>query len=172
MVINNVLCFILPILTNFEKQATKTSYECSVAFKLSLSLFLNSGIIPVVTYKRETYFTDGGFLMSVWMNWLCICILTPLMELFDVVYLFSLFKWSRLRGQKENCTLTQQEANIALEPYEVSMISKFSQTINMMFYTAFYVIFFPPGILITLAGLILQYWVSKVGFCANVVSDD
>jgi len=42
------------------------------------------------------------------------------------------------------------------------MISKYSLTISIMLYSAFYVLFFPLGIFITIFGFIFQYWLSKV----------
>jgi hypothetical protein len=51
----------------------------------------------------------------------------------------------------------------ALEPYGINIPTKFAQTISMMFYTAFYSIFFPPGIIFTLIGLAFHYWIGKVG---------
>ena len=162
VVINTLLCFIMPIITHLEHLGTKTSYDSSVAFKLTIALILNSGVLPIIVYKKEMYFTDGGFLMSVWMNWLCICILSPILELFNVGYLLKMIQWALIRSKKSKSILTQREANIELEPYEISMISKYSETINIMLYTAFYLLLFPPGILITLAGLFIQYWVTKV----------
>ncbi len=162
--INMVLAYVIPILTQYERLGTSTGYDASVAFKLSFSLFINSAIIPIITYQKENYFTEAGFLMSVWLNWLCICFVTPLFEIFDVWYWIYQCRWSNIRKEGVNSLYTQQEANIALEPYEVSMTYKFAQAISIMFYTAFYVIIFPPGIIITIAGLIFQYWLSKVRF--------
>ena len=99
--------------------------------------------------------------MTVWVNWLCLCLLNPLLELFDVWYGIQLYLWSKIKKQGRESLLTQLEANIAMEPYQLSMTTKFSQILNIMFYTSFYVILFPPGIIITLCGLLAQYWLSK-----------
>ena len=162
--INMVLCYAIPITTRLEKLSTGTGYDASVAFKLSFALFLNSGIIPIITYSRATYFTGGGFLMSVWVNWLCICLLSPLMELFDFWYILRLYSWMKVKREGKESLLTQHEANIALEPYTVSMTTKFAQSISIMFYTSFYILLFPPGIIITIVGYIVQYWLTKVPF--------
>eukprot|EP00826_Nyctotherus_ovalis_P041054 TRINITY_DN4095_c0_g1_i9.p1 TRINITY_DN4095_c0_g1~~TRINITY_DN4095_c0_g1_i9.p1 ORF type:complete len:874 (+),score=261.88 TRINITY_DN4095_c0_g1_i9:376-2997(+) len=160
--INSVLTMVIPILTRYEYLESQTSYYCSVAIKLSVALFLNSGIIPIITYVWDTYFTYGGFVMTVWTNWLFICFLNPVLEVFDVWYIFAWVMWKWTKSKGEESTLTQHEANIALEPYEVSVVTKFSQMINIIFYTSFYVILFPFGILITILGFLFQYWVSKV----------
>eukprot|EP00826_Nyctotherus_ovalis_P041923 TRINITY_DN4272_c0_g2_i2.p1 TRINITY_DN4272_c0_g2~~TRINITY_DN4272_c0_g2_i2.p1 ORF type:complete len:393 (+),score=77.26 TRINITY_DN4272_c0_g2_i2:47-1180(+) len=140
---------------------SQTNYYCSVAIKLSIALFLNSGIIPIITYVWDTYFTYGGFLMTVLTNWLFICFLNPVLEIFDVWYIFSWVMWKLTKSKGDKSPLTQQEANIELEPYELSVVTKFSQMLNIMFYTSFYVILFPPGIIITILGYLFQYWVSK-----------
>ncbi len=109
--------------------------------------------------------------MSVWLNWLCICFLSPIFELLDIWYWIEMCSWSRIRGEGNSSLLTQQEANMyssvfsysrALEPYQLRMTTKFAQVISILYYTAFYVILFPPGIVITIFGLLFQYWVTKV----------
>jgi len=160
-IINGALCFVIPIITNFERLGSETAYYFSVSIKLSLALFLNSGIIPIITHKKDSYFINGGFLTSVWMNWLFICILNPILEVFNIKYLLSFLKWKLIRFKGSSSTLTQLEANIALEPHHVDVITQFSCVINIMFYTAFYTLLYPPGVAITILGLILQYWVSK-----------
>jgi len=161
MFINMVLCFAIPVITSYERLSTATGYDSSVAFKLSFALFLNSAIIPIITYQKQVYFTDGGFLMTIWLNWLCICFLNPIFDVFDIWYWMDMCKWSRIKKEGENCLLTQREANIALEPYQIYLPTKFAQTINIMFYTAFYMILFPAGIIITIAGYFIQYWLTK-----------
>jgi len=160
--INSVLSIVIPILTKYEYLESQTGYYCSVAIKLSIALFLNSTIIPIITYVRDTYFTYGGFVMTVGTNWLFICFLNPILEVFDVFYIFSWVKWKYIKSQGSQSKLTQYEANIASGPYELNVITRFSQMINIIFFTSFYVILFPPGIIITILGYLFQYWVSKV----------
>ena len=44
----------------------------------------------------------------------------------------------------------------------VNIPSKYAQTLCIMFYTSFYALLFPPGVLIAIAGFIVDYWVAKV----------
>jgi len=161
MIINSALSFAIPKLTVYERHGSQTGYYCSVAIKLSLALFLNSGIIPLISYDEEVYFTSGGFLTTIWMNWLFVCLFGPLLEVLDPLYILSCITWKLTKKQGSNSTLTQREANIALEPYAINVVTKYSQLMNIMFYTSFYLIFFPPGILITILGIFINYWVSK-----------
>eukprot|EP00826_Nyctotherus_ovalis_P064033 TRINITY_DN9389_c0_g1_i3.p1 TRINITY_DN9389_c0_g1~~TRINITY_DN9389_c0_g1_i3.p1 ORF type:complete len:832 (-),score=219.91 TRINITY_DN9389_c0_g1_i3:124-2619(-) len=161
MIVNAALSYTIPILTVYERHGSQTAYYCSVAIKLSLALFLNSAIIPVITYEEEVYFTSGGFLTTIWMNWLFVCFFNPFLEIFDPWYLLACASWYLVKSKGANSTLTQREANIALEPYEISIVTKYAQLMNIMFYTSFYAFFFPPGIVITIAGIFINYWVSK-----------
>lgn len=161
MCINAILCFAIPNVTKLERLGSQTGYYCSVAIKLSVSLFLNNAVIPFITYTRSIYFTEGGFLMTVCTNWALICIVDPLTEVFDVWYLVAKLKWWLVKRKGSESTLTQREANVALEPCEVSMVTKYAELMNIMFYTSFYALLFPPGILITAVGLGLHYWVTK-----------
>ena len=162
LVINTILGFVIPYITNFAKHSNQTNYYCSVTIKLALSLFLNSSIIPVITYDREIYFDKGGLLMTVFTNWLFLCFLTPMMELVDVSYILFLIQWKLARNKGFKSTLTQRQANEEAGPYEMDIVTRFSQIANIMFYTAFYILIFPPGILITILGLLFQYWVCKL----------
>ena len=126
-----VLSFVIPAITKFEKSTTGTAYDCSVALKLSLSLFLNSGIIPIITYKEDTYFTDGGFLMSVWLNWLCIAVLSPILELFSVQYLLSVLFYRTLKSRATKSLMTQREANIESEPISPNLYLLCTNSLHM-----------------------------------------
>ena len=161
MVINCVLELIIPIITVYEHLGSKTLYYYSIVIKLSLANFINYGVIPLITYNKSVYFTSGGFLMTIWMNWLFICFLDPLLEFFDIFYMLYLLKWWWIKRKGPNSELTQLQANEAANPYEMSIVNKFAQIINIMLYTSFYIILFPPGIIITTFGLIVQYWLTK-----------
>jgi len=58
------------------------------------------------------------------------------------------------------------ELHSALEPYAINIPTKFAQTIAILLYTSFYAIFFPPGIIFTLVGLLFHYWIGKVSLSA------
>jgi len=50
--------------------------------------------------------------MSIWLNWMVICFLNPLLEYFDIWYWLEMRKWDKVRGEGKNSLLTQQEANM------------------------------------------------------------
>ena len=161
-IVNFALSYVIPYLTRLEAHSTQTNYYCSLSIKLSLALFLNSGVIPIITYEREIYFTNGGFIMTVWMNWLFLCFLTPIMDIIDIGYLISLLRWKIIKSQKSKCLLTQRQANELAGPYEMDIVTKFSQMSNIMLYTSFYITILPYGICITLVGLFFEYWITKI----------
>jgi hypothetical protein len=69
---------------------------------------------------------------------------------------------SRNKRRTSTPSVLAHHAPRALEPLVVNIPSKYAQTLCIMFYTSFYSLLFPPGVLLTIAGLIVDYWVEKV----------
>lgn len=99
---------------------------------------------------------------TIWMNWLSLAMVSPILAFIDPVNLFRMFKIWREKRTGENCELTQREANKMMEPMEVYFPALYAQVGALMFYTSFYILIFPPGIIITIVGLFAYYWVQKV----------
>lgn len=62
----------------------------------------------------------------------------------------------------QNCLMTQMEANKYFERFDFELHSKFVKVIQIVSNAAFYAAVFPLGLVITMAGLVLTYWSSKI----------
>ena len=84
-----------------EKHETYTSYNLSVALKLTIGRFVNTSIVPIiVNISSDRWFTNGGLVSDIFYIMLSISFLDPILYYFDVFYFLRLIKrwWERRKG--------------------------------------------------------------------------
>ena len=163
VLMNKLLAIFISIFTKLEKHHTTTEYHISTAFKLALAMFINSALIPLFIHNgRDAIFTTGGLLWGVVLNWLSINFLQPIFEYLSPFYLMYLITKAQTFRDGEKSKLTQQEANIRVQPPQINMPKKYAEIILCMLYTAFYLPLFPLGILISILGIPVNYNLDKV----------
>lgn len=87
VVINILLTKVIRISSAYEKHETYSKYNISVAFKLWISTFVNTGIIPLLINKsKEDWFKVGGLMTIIFNNMLCISIVTPILYVLNPGY--------------------------------------------------------------------------------------
>lgn len=85
--INFALRKIIRIFTKYERMRTKTDYQLSISFKLSVAMFVNSAIIPLLVNKNpNTWFVKNGLNTDVFFIMTVIAILMPLTEYLQMDY--------------------------------------------------------------------------------------
>lgn len=89
--LNIVLSVSIRTFCRYEKFDTYTDYNASVAWKLSISMFLNSAIVPLLVYWDDWYGFDS-LIMEVWNIILTNAVLSPLYPFFDTFYAIRLIK--------------------------------------------------------------------------------
>jgi len=77
------------------------------------------------------------------------------------------YKW-----QGDKCILTQAEANELCESPKLDMADQFANAANLMLTAIFYHCLLPISIPIAMAGLFLNYWVSKYHFLRRISMPD
>lgn len=78
-VVNVILAKVLIYQTAQEKQPTYSDYNISLAFKLSIAMFCNTGIIPLLAnIKTDQWFTSGGLVADVFYKLLTVCFFSPI----------------------------------------------------------------------------------------------
>ena len=86
--INVGLEFAIQELSKLEKHYTHTYFNFTVAIKLTLAMFINTGLIPYfVNIDTEDWFTRSGLVMDVFFNILSVWFLSPLLYAFSFKYL-------------------------------------------------------------------------------------
>lgn len=85
--INVVLGRIIRILSAYEQHETYSKYHISVASKLTIATFINTGIVPLlVNFGKDNWFDRGGLSVDIFYNMLSISFLGPLFYLLNPVY--------------------------------------------------------------------------------------
>jgi len=86
--VNVALGRIVRFLSAYEKHNTHSKYHLSVAVKLTICMFINTGINPMfVNFGRWNWFDSGGLMVDIFYNSIAISFISPLFYLFDPVYL-------------------------------------------------------------------------------------
>jgi len=110
--VNFVLRMVIRYFTNYEKHATKTDYQVSVAFKLTVAMFFNSAIIPfLVDIQVEDWFTRIGLCVDAFYMMLVFSILSPFTYIFSPDYVVKKFKRWKIEWAGKT-TMSQKEANL------------------------------------------------------------
>ena len=166
LVVNKILVYSIPIITEFEKNHTFTDYETNVAFKIGITLFINSSIIPLLSIffnNKQYFFKNSGLIETIWINWVLVAILPPIIEIVNPLYLLNKLKilWLECCSDEEQSDLAQIDANKLFEGIAISLVDKYAELISLLFFTAFYISFIPIASVITIIGLILFYFVNK-----------
>lgn len=83
--VNAVLGRVIRIFSSHEKHATYSDYHLSVAVKLSIAMFLNTGIIPILSNPLTgNWFTSGGLVNDVFYKILAVGFISPIFYVFTL----------------------------------------------------------------------------------------
>lgn len=83
--VNAVLGRVIRIFSSHEKHATYSDYHLSVAIKLSIAMFLNTGIIPILSNVwTGNWFTSGGLVNDVFYKILAVGFISPIFYVFTL----------------------------------------------------------------------------------------
>ena len=86
--INFVLGRIIRILSAYEQHETYSKYHVSVAVKLTIATFINTGIVPLlVNFGKENWFDRGGLMVDIFYNTLTVAFIGPFFYLFSPSHL-------------------------------------------------------------------------------------
>jgi len=71
--VNYILGRIIRIFSSYEKHKTYSSYHISVASKLSIAMFANVAIVPlIVSLNKDEWFTNSGLVVDIFFYTLSI----------------------------------------------------------------------------------------------------
>jgi len=90
--INFIFGKIIRILSSYEVHETITNYNLSVALKLTVTRFINTGIIPLACHiDPENWFTTSGLSTDIFFIVCATAFLSPLIDVFEPVWLMNRF---------------------------------------------------------------------------------
>ena len=163
-IVNIIFQKILQRLTEIEKHMSITSHSLSFSVKMTIFTFVNSAIVPLISnifMNLDHIQINYELLISnMLMIFLVNSFISPLMWTFNIV--FYLKKWKILRIEsKRRHHMTQRELNELYEYIDIDLAYKYSYIAKTLLMTFFYLPLFPLGIIFSLCGLILGFYLEK-----------
>ena len=157
-----------------EKHKTQTNFFRSVAYRLTCAMFFNMSITTLLanflrsqsTFQGsgEVYeFSLTGLLQDIFFLFITNSYISSIFNFFDILWGVKLIKRIRAEkaDQKNTCRLTQEEANTLFEGHPVDMALRYANILKTLFFTGIYAPFVPMGVLFSLFGMVICYWVDK-----------
>ncbi|KRX04521.1 hypothetical protein PPERSA_04336 [Pseudocohnilembus persalinus] len=171
--LNSISYFIIIFLTNSEKQWTRTLYNISAIKKLAFVQFMISALITFIIdllvlspeeSKFSKIFGSGGLIYN--QNFVLIMnsIIPFLNELIDIPWIYR--NWERkylvnLVDKGYPILYTQTELNNIFEEPEFDIVKRYSDCLQSMYLCAFYSPILPVGMIWSILGIFLHYWIDK-----------
>jgi hypothetical protein len=158
--INFILGRAIRYFSSMESHQTFTMYNLSVATKLTVAQCVNTALITMIVNldRDDRWFKSGGLVADMTFVLISNAFIQPIMYLFSPMYMLKLIK---MRSAEKNPLLNQAEANLIWEGPEVDMAQRYANLMKTLIVTLAYAPILPMGILISLAGLIFEYWIEK-----------
>jgi len=167
--INSLARKLLKLITrNFEAIETKTEYYVSLSVKLTIFTFLNTNIVPLVSNVIQRKYNDYGILLNnLFMIFLTNFTLNPIVFYLNPNLLLKLSKRAKARMKLEGKPIeesvyTQDELNRLFQNPSMSLCYKYSFYSNVVLTTFFYMSLFPLGVVFSIVGLLLSYFLEIV----------
>ena len=174
--IDFILEIILKTLTKYEKQATKTDFFLSYSIKLTFFTFLNSALLPLFS-EIVVNQTDTGYkilISNMLMKFLVNAFVTPIMWTMNVGFFMKKIQiWfierkikseENLPEEEKTFDKNQKELNELYELPPMNVELKYSYIMKTLLMSFLYIPIFPLGVLISLIGILLGYWLEKFNF--------
>ena len=176
--IDFILEIILEFLTKKERQTTMTDYYLSYSVKLTLFQFLNSAVLPLVSELAIDKSEGHEILISnMLMKFLVNAFVTPMLWTMNFGYFFKKFRiylinknvqrdqnGKIINQDKEKIGKTQKELNELYELPKMNVSAKYSYIGKTLLMSFLYIPIFPLGLIISLLGFCLGYWLEKFNF--------
>ena len=167
-IVNTIFQRILEILTKIERHMSITDQSLSFSIKLTVFTFVNSAIVPLISnalMNTNPFEINYELLVSnMLMMFLVNGFVSPLMWTFNIE--FYLKKWE-IWGieSKKNPNMrhnkTQKELNELYEYVDIELAYKYSYIEKTLLMTFFYLPLFPLGIIFSMCGLVLGFYLEK-----------
>ena len=163
--INIIFQGILESLTKLERHMSMTNHILSFSVKLTIFTFVNSAIVPYISIIKISDDLNYDLLIdNMLMIFLVNSFVSPLMWTFNIN--FCLKKWKILGIEnKKNPNMrhymSQRKLNDLYEYVDIELAYKYSYISKTLLMTFFYLPLFPFGIIFSICGLILGFYLEK-----------
>ena len=174
--LNIFLEFIMKFFTQMEKQKSKTNYYLSYSIKLSIFTLTTSAFLPYLSsyFNRQLkgleYNNNKNLINNMLFLFLVNSFVTPIIWTINIPLIIKKIRICFIERKKYPDLMhfkTQKELNDIYELPDMQIASKYSYIFKTVLMTMFYLPIFPFGVIISLLGLILSYFLEKFNFTHN-----
>ena len=166
-IVNLLIRLLFQKFGDYEKPWTYTNKYLFTSIKLTLFTFVNSGLVPLISNVLKNGWDEHQMLLNnMFVIFICSAIISPLLSLtcFDLL-LQKLILWffitRKYTSEVTSIPLSQKQLNDYFERPDMNISFQYSFLSNLILMTFFYMPIFPLGPVITLIGVILNYFVEK-----------
>lgn len=154
---------VMHLITDTEKISTFTQFNISFAVKLSICLFLNTAIISFITdiIILNNIIGEGGFISNESQVFILNALFPPLVFFIDPWSIWTNFKLKKALQKRKFNVLTQKQANLIAENPDYLSAKRYGDVMKTMWFTFFYGAMIPIGLIFSMLGIILYYYVDK-----------
>ena len=169
-VINIIFEELLDMLTKHEKQNSIGNYYLSYSLKLTIFSFAVKGIIPLVAEIILGTTNYEILITNMFTMFLVNSILSPLIWTLNInpIYWIKRLEVHLIESNPEKyLNFNQKKLNEIYEKSDMNIAEKYSYIARTILMTFLYISIFPFGVLISLGGFILSYFLEKYNFINN-----
>ena len=169
-IINIIFEELLDMLTKIEKQSSITKYYLSYSIKLTIFSFLTKGIIPLVVEEISGTENYEILITNMLTMFLANSVVTPLiwtLNINPVIWKKKLNIYLIEKNPYKYLNMNQKKLNQLYEKNDMKISEKYSYIAKTLLMTFFYISIFPFGVLISLGGFILCFFLEKYNYINN-----
>jgi hypothetical protein len=162
MIVNGILCKIGKFLSHMERHESQSKYRASEGFKLTIVLFINSCMIPMLLnwiINKDNYFKNVA--TDIYSLALSLSFYEPVLQLLSVTWMVKKCKVGREIKKREKSILSQRQANFLFEGVEFMISERYAKTMLLFLLVCFFAYPIPLIPFVAFGGSILQYMVDK-----------
>ncbi|KAL4475818.1 hypothetical protein ABPG72_011379 [Tetrahymena utriculariae] len=167
-IISSLLTVLVRQVAKFKKFQTRTYYNLSFDFFLSLAQFINATLVPFIVsfiVKESTNYQllygASGLIPNQNTTFMVNSFLPILFFFLDFEYILKKLLRRNEEKKNQNSILTQQELLDLYEQPQFTIESEYSQVMNTLLMTLFYATPLPICVLWPIAGIVIQYLIAK-----------
>ena len=167
-IVNIIFQSMLQSLTDLERHMSITDYNLSFSIKLTVFTFVNSAIVPLISnviMNINRFAINYELLVSnILMMFLVNGFVSPLMWTFNIGFYLKKWQiWSIESKKNPNMhhKMTQRDLNDLYEYVDIELAYKYSYISKTLLMTFFYLPLFPLGIVFSMCGLVLGFYLEK-----------
>ncbi|KRX00619.1 hypothetical protein PPERSA_12838 [Pseudocohnilembus persalinus] len=163
LITNRFITKMIYIFGKVEAYSNQTKFEVAVIKKLSIALFINTAIVPLIVEciaNDGNFYIDGGLVSDISTLILVDIFLSPILDYIDLSYLIKrklrqlYYKWKPVK----RININQKKANKLYEKQKIKPSARISKILKTILVTCFYSFLIPNLSILCFLSLLTQMY--------------